>query len=599
MKKMMNQTGIEIKNILRHKFILIIAIIALAGAIIAPVLDVLLKNSRNNNGIPIDGPIVYDKREATGFYYGGKDAGQESITVDGITITPENPFYWQIKQAEDQKNGYKAMQGQFANPETLNLLLDMVDTETAFYIRCAKSISRFGDYRADFAWSGMMKIYDKFIYEHAESKESALLEMQNYGKGFVDPDTLLKKYLRITPVERLAALDKTNAYLDKFYRVIENSDFPLYIELSLQQQNDQIADLNAQIAVHEKSITDNPAMEENLSQIIESLKNQIKAIQTVTIPILQYRLEKNIIPGDGSWQNIAIDDISNSKNELLYYVIVEEKEFINNQDLIRQYKTYQLYKNYMQAKINDLNSAIMIAQKSLDAGQPDMKYVYNGARSKTVDFLDYSVFIAVFAVVAGGWIMASEFQQGTIRLLMIRPRTRIKILMSKFMAALSICLIIYIAGSLLNLITNGIIYGFTDFAYPNYNVSGEINFFAYYIPKLFACMIPILFAFSFAFMLSVLSRNIAVSIAVPIACFVLCMIAMYILPNRGMMEWLAYTPLPYVQISSFFIRYTPIRQLLERGFPATLPYGVILMLCLSAVWVAIAAAVFKKRDITN
>ncbi len=599
MSKIFSQIGIEMKNILRHKFLLVIAIIALAAALLAPALGMLISLFNiNDGGYPIPGPIIYEKRAAMSAVYDGKGGG-ESITVDGVIITPENPFYWQIKSADDQKNNFKSMQGQFANPETLNLLLDMVDTETAFYVKCAKSVPKFGDYRADFAWVGVQKLYDKFFLEHTDAKEEALLEMLNYGKGFIDPETFKKRYLQITPEERLAALDKADDFLGKVYQVIENNDFPLYVEVSVQQQNDQIADLNAQIAIQEKAITENPSQEENLNQIIENLKSQIKVIETVNIPMLQYRLEKNIIPGDGSWQNNAINDVTNARNELVYNVIVSEDKFKNDQGLIQQYKTYPAYVKYMQGRINDLNDTILIAQKSLDASQPDMKYVNNGARNKSVQFLDYSIAIAIFAVLVGGWILASEFQQGTIRLLMIRPKTRIKILMSKFAAALLICLAMYTAGSLLNLLANGIFYGFTDFGYPNYTVSGGINFFAYYIPKLFACMVPIVFAFTVAFMLSVVSKNIAVSISVPIACFVLCTIAMNFLPARGLQEWLAYTPLPYVQLSSFFIQFSPVRQLLERGFPATLTIGIIMLMLLSAVWTAISIVVFKKRDITN
>ena len=122
---------------------------------------------------------------------------------------------------------------------------------------------------------------------------------------------------------------------------------------------------------------------------------------------------------------------------------------------MQQYGTYQKYVNAIQSQIDELNKTILIAQNSLDANEPDMKYVPGGSRNRTVSFLDYSVFVALLAVLLGGWLMASEFQQGTIRLLLIRPKTRVKILMAKFISALLICLGIYITGSILNLVTNG------------------------------------------------------------------------------------------------------------------------------------------------
>jgi len=216
-----------------------------------------------------------------------------------------------------------------------------------------------------------------------------------------------------------------------------------------------------------------------------------------------------------------------------------------------------------------------------------------------VQFLDYSVFVALFAVLLGGWIIASEFQQGTIRLLMIRPKKRIKILMSKFLAALAICLGIYVIGSLLNMVTNGICFGFSDYAFPNYTISGEINFFAYYIPKFLACIITIIFGFAVAFMLSVVVKNAAVSIAVPIICFIGCSILMSVFAYSRIINWVVYTPIPYVQISSFFVPYSAVQSMIQRGISLNLTYGILLLLVLSAVCTFVSIFVFQKRDIAN
>ena len=80
--------------------------------------------------------------------------------------------------------------------------------------------------------------------------------------------------------------------------------------------------------------------------------------------------------------------------------------------LVQQYGTYQKYVSAIQSQIDELNKTILIAQNSLDANEPDMKYVPGGSRNRTVSFLDYSVFVALLAVLLGGWLMASEFQQG-------------------------------------------------------------------------------------------------------------------------------------------------------------------------------------------
>ena len=211
--------------------------------------------------------------------------------------------------------------------------------------------------------------------------------------------------------------------------------------------------------------------------------------------------------------------------------------------MVQQYGSYNNYVTAIQEQIDQMNQAIIIAEKSINADKPDMKFVYDGSRNRTVRFLNYSVFIALFAVLLGGWIMASEFQQGTIRLLMIRPKTRTKILAAKFLSALIISMIIYIAGSFLNMVTNGICFGFSDYTFPNYTLAGEIGFLGYYLPKMLACAVPIIFAYAIAFMLSVVIKNVAVSVAIPIAGYIGSMIFMTAIAYRATAaKWLTYTP---------------------------------------------------------
>ena len=79
---------------------------------------------------------------------------------------------------------------------------------------------------------------------------------------------------------------------------------------------------------------------------------------------------------------------------------------------------------------------------------------------------------------------------------------------------------IYLAGCILNIITNGIVYGFADFGFPNFTASGQVGFFAYYIPKFLACIITILIGYTSAFMLSTVTKNMAVSVIVPAVIFI-------------------------------------------------------------------------------
>lgn len=606
------QIKFEIRNILKSKFLLIMAILIVAVSIAVPVIGLLVQN--NNGGIiePTVGPIYREDAVGKGdIWYPPDKENLESIIIDGVMIYSDNPYYWNLQSLLNDRANFENNTGIFKNPASQDLMLGLIELEIDYYLTFAQNIASYMDYRAELAWRGTDSLYDKYFYENYEKGVAVLTEVAMYRKG-MDENAIRAKYIDITSEKRLAAIEVCDETLTLLQDIVTDNDFPKYIDLRIKLENDQIASIRENIAIQEQAIIDNPSQEEYLSQYIEELKRQIQLIETNNIPMLEFRLAKNIIPGLPIWQNTAISDIENSRSQLTYLVIMSEEEWNENRGgggikgefggfypYPGEQETYQDYVAYMQRQIDNLNKTIIIAQKSLDSDKPDMKYVPEGSRSRTVGFLEYSMIVTLFGVLLGGWLIASEYQQGTIRLLMIRPKTRTKILMSKFAAALVVWLAIDLISSLVNFITNGICYGFADFAFPNYTVTGQIGFLGYYLPQLLACILPILFSFTIAFMLSVLVKNIAVAIAVPIVLFISSVIVMNIFAYSNSMDWLVWTPIPFLQMSQFFTRFSPIQYIIERGVNVSLTYGIILLLALSVVFTGISILIFKKRDIVN
>ena len=66
--------------------------------------------------------------------------------------------------------------------------------------------------------------------------------------------------------------------------------------------------------------------------MIQELRRNIATIEENTIPILQLRLDKNIMPGEDNWQNRAIMDIEMNRQQLTYTEIISEEEFNQQND---------------------------------------------------------------------------------------------------------------------------------------------------------------------------------------------------------------------------------------------------------------------------
>lgn len=591
------QTSMEIKSIIRSKFLFIMGILVLLSSIAIPVIGVLTKPDPNKGYYP-GGPIIYDKAVSMAMpaYGGDYYNGQEPITVNGVTIMPENPFYGNIQNLDQMNSSLD--ESAFTIPEAMDLVIEMGEMELDYYLRAAQAITTYEDYRMNLVWD-TSKLYDKFIYEKAGNTNiDALKEALNY-RYYVDPATFEDTYVNISETDRQAAIDKDDDYINRLYDVIENNNFDEFIAISIEQQQNQIDSMNKSIEIQEQTIVEHPEQEEELNRYIEDMRKQIKLITDSAIPMLQFRLEKHIVPGEDIWQNSAISSIENANSQLAYLTLLSEEDYNKDPNLPQQYKSYDRYRTAIQSQIDKANNDILVAQNSLDSDKPDMTFVPDGARNQTTNFLSYSALVALFAVILGGWLMASEFQLGTIRLLMIRPKTRIKILMSKFTAALVLCLGIYILGTVLNIVTIGFCYGFSDFGFPNYTASGAVGFFAYYVPKFLACGVTIIFGFCTAFFLSTVVKNIAVAVAVPAVCFVMSIVGMSMVAYTEAAHWLAWTPIPFVQMSQFFTQYSPVQVMISNGVPLSLGYGIGMLLGLSLIMTVIATWVFKKKDITN
>ena len=65
------------------------------------------------------------------------------------------------------------------------------------------------------------------------------------------------------------------------------------------------------------------------------------------------------------------------------------------------------------------------------------------------------------------------------------------------------------------------------------------------------------------------------------------------------MNWIAYTPIPYVQISSFLSLYSIVQHHYSKGIPLNLTYGIIMLLVISILCIAASVFVFKTRDINK
>ncbi len=70
------------------------------------------------------------------------------------------------------------------------------------------------------------------------------------------------------------------------------------------------------------------------------------------------------------------------------------------------------------------------------------------------------ILITIFTIIIAGDSLAGEFSSGTIKLLLIRPANRVKILVSKYISFLLFSMLLLVILFVISIAVNGILYGF-------------------------------------------------------------------------------------------------------------------------------------------
>ncbi|MDQ0245018.1 ABC-2 type transport system permease protein [Bacillus fengqiuensis] len=190
--------------------------------------------------------------------------------------------------------------------------------------------------------------------------------------------------------------------------------------------------------------------------------------------------------------------------------------------------------------------------------------------------------VQVFAVIIAGDIVASEFSWGTIKLLLIRPATRAKILFSKYIAVLfftwTIMFVLFLSSLLFGLIFFGM---------------GEGGLFMFGKVTSMYCLqfIEILMMVTFAFMISTVFRSSSLAIGLSIFLTFMGKPVVDILYHFDF-EWGKYVLFANTDLSPYFSSGDPM-------FPGmSLGFSILILLVYFTLFQALSWFVFMKRDVS-
>ncbi|WP_232718518.1 ABC transporter permease [Bacillus sp. FJAT-45037] len=208
-----------------------------------------------------------------------------------------------------------------------------------------------------------------------------------------------------------------------------------------------------------------------------------------------------------------------------------------------------------------------------------------------IDATTFTGVVSLFTIVVAAGIVASEFTTGTIKLLLIRPVRRSKILLSKYITTLLFALFLLMLLFGASFIVGVIFFGYSSvdtpfLAYQNGEVI-EKNM-VFYIVSLFGFRsIDLIMMVTVAFMISTVFRSS--SLAIGLSLF-LMFTGPQIVQLLGQYDWVKYVLFANTDLKQY-VDGTPLIE------GMTMSFSVIMLLIYFIIISAMSWLIFRKRDV--
>lgn len=350
-------------------------------------------------------------------------------------------------------------------------------------------------------------------------------ELKNYD---VENDDDISMYLSIQTKLDLIHLQKkfsshswqyrkVSVYL---YELVYQLNYARYVEKDPDKIDVLVQEYNDAIKKLEEDRWDYflELEKEKLEQERDVLKSQLKLVvdkkqqleleqelleQEKKLKVVNYRLE-NKIKEDSSYLNLALEGYQESEKTIEYY------------SLFNRARTRLEELEYRNALASSKMNQYILNNKQNVNKQNNLNY-----QLRTI-VEDYEIFIIILLLIVSSTIICDEFRDGTIKLLLIKPYSRCKILLSKYFASVIVMGISILFLILVQFMIGSAIFGFDSLKIPvvvyHFRLSKITTYsvFIYMMIRILAKLPLLLMLLSLSFLLGILFCSNVVAISIPL-----------------------------------------------------------------------------------
>ncbi len=412
---------------------------------------------------------------------------------------------------------------------------------------------------------------------------------------------MFNEYLGMSKDELQKIITSKNKESKELYDSVIKNDYLVYLEKNIKSSKEEIKNLKSTIKTSEDEVKKNPN-NKNFVTSLENSKIQLDALEK-RLKATEYRYNNKIPYNNKNWKNNTIRDISYKIDENGERLLSETEFTQYNSEKIAKGYTYEEYKKDYEKKSKSIEQDIALDWYSLENNIPQVKFDNDIRNSVDRTYLMYVSVAIILCIIIGGGIVSSEYSTGTVRLLMIRPVSRWKILFSKLVSVFIIGYGVLLTTVILNIISSGIVNGFGGLATKVISFSGESivqqSFVISIIPKLLFSSISLIFIIALVFAISTIIKNTALAVGLTTVAYLGSSVATMIMASLGM-RWVGKTILPYMNLSTFITnsQYTEMFKS-EYSIVLSSTMGAIQLIVFATILIIASFLVFQKRDVMN
>ena len=393
-----------------------------------------------------------------------------------------------------------------------------------------------------------------------------LIKNKNYNKRdayaeHVDND--LKEYFDIKNNIKVNGTDISGYTLDEINKIIDDEVKKLDSYDPLNKVRNDLNNLNKEIVCAD-------VREDVCDQYFEKYKR-----------VLNYRIE----------MNVPYSDLDGSSKLRMY--LLELGDYLyreKNKDILVSVDDKQTYREEV-AIVKEIEY-LMDNKKLTDESESKQNFAVifvDGIK-------DFNFFIILGLLLIASGIISDELDKGTIKQLLVKPFTRNKIFMSKLIASMIIVLFFMVYITLLNVISNFLVYNQFDFSNTiiqyDYSLGKvvEISAFKYWFMIFKSVPFMYLIMCLVVLLISVIFGSTAFSL---IAGFAMIVLPEIIVLFMDKFKWLAYLPFFTWDMSCYNFGGEALYSVLNHNLQ------LIINIVYTVVFLLLGLYLFKKKDIKN